>query len=280
MTPDKPKPNNLNNEDKPFIPSVPELETPRKYEYKVLPPDEEAQLVDQLADRKREPVEKKYAVYLVGGDDEAAQLGRALEAEVFGGFFENDESLLEREYGPYEDHSKFLLVIDHENKKAAGVMRLLSNSKAGLKSVNDISQPQWGKTKDELFAENDIKQEDLERAWDIATLAVGEQYRGKTSVASALYHGLYQGSLENGIKEWVAILDDKVLELLEALGLFFNKYKGVGSAPYLGSPGSTPVYANVKSMIDHMSEVDPRSYEYLALGQHDIDKNIDFSEIY
>jgi hypothetical protein len=263
-----------------FEPSTPELEVAPVYEYKELSPEEEARLIDALEAKKREPAEKKYEVFLVDGTAPEAQLGRSLEVEVFGEFFKNDEALMQREYSLYEAHSKFLVVIDHENKKAAGVMRLISNSDKGLKSVNDIAAPPWNKPKDELFAENNIKEEDLVHAWDIATLAVSREYRGKTSVASALYHGLYKGSLENGITEWVAVLDDNVLQLLEALGLFFSKYKDVGSASYLDSPSSTPVYANVKSMIENMSKVEPSSYEYLALGQHGIDKNIDFSEIY
>lgn len=279
MTPDKPKPNDLGSEDRPFTPAVPELERPKTYEYKTLSPEEESKLIDGLVEHKKRPIEKKYAVYFVDGESEAAKLGRALEVEVFGEFFNNDEELMREEYGPYEPNSKFLIVVDHENKKAAGVMRLISDSEAGLKSLNDLTKQPWSKPLDEVFSENDISRHDLPDAWDIATLAVNKDYRGKTSVASALYHGLYKGSVEHGIKEWVAILDDKVLELLEALGLFFERYKGIGSASYLDSPNSTPVYANVEKIINNMSVKNPDAHRYLALGE-DIDKNIDFSEIY
>lgn len=250
------------------------------YEYRALSQIEEARLIDILRSAEHENKDKRYSVHLVDGKSEAAQLGRSLEATVFLEFFSNDEDTMQKAYRPYEEYSRFLLVIDQANNLAVGVMRLVDNSPNGLKSLQDLQHEPWNKPLAKIFAENDIKPAMLDKTWDIATLAVRDGYRGKSEVSSALYHGLYQSSVALGKTEWVAILDDNVMELLEKFSLFFSKYKDVAPGSYLDSPSSTPVYANVHQMVEvRMRNADFGSYEYLALGKHGIRDDIDFSGI-
>lgn len=275
MTPDNPKPINPNDTDKPFVPAAPELEVPKTYEYKILSEAEEIRLVEQLADRRKEPSEKRFAAYLVKGDEEAAKLAREVEVEVFGEFFDNDEGLMRQEYRKYEESSVFIVIVDHKSKKPAGVMRLISNSESGLKSLNDLAGSPWNKPIDEIFIENEISENDLDTTLDIATLAVRKDYRSKTEVSVALYHALRIHTINTETTEFVTILDDKVLELLASIGCHFNKYKGVQSASYLDSPSSTPVYTSYQQMMDRWEADNMDTYKYIALGEG-LTETVDF----
>lgn len=262
--------------DEVILDSGEEVSKVEECEYKELTRDQEEYLVDLLHERKNEPSDKPFGVYLVKSDNKCAQLGREIEVDVFGKFFQFDERLMQEEYGSYEQHSQFILVIDEKEKKPAGVMRLISNSEKGLKSLNDITIDPWNVPLERIFSENDIKSENLDSTWDIATLAVSKEYRGNLLVSSALYHAL-ELTIERSGKDWlVTILDDKVLRLLEALGITFKRYKGVRSASYTGSPASTPVYTTIQDMRETAQKTNPSSYDYLFLGRG-IDKNIDFS---
>lgn len=267
MTPDSPKPDDRKDKEKePFVPAVPELEKPKRYEYKILDSEEEARLVDMLTNRNTQPSEKRYSLYLISSDDPGAALARGLEVEVFGEFFNNDETVMRAEYGPYENSSEFLIVVDNRDKESVGVMRLIHNSDSGLKSINDLTNPPWNKPLNEIFEENDIQQSDLEDTLDIATLAVRKKYRGKTA-ANALYRALYLTTMKENKKEWVSILDDNVLALLEALGIHFKRYQGVGSANYLDSPSSTPVYGNASEIAEHVEMRYPDTHRFVTLGE-------------
>lgn len=274
MTPDNPH-DDLIRKDSEFIPAVQGLEPGKKLDTedsRVQPSyeisdRERLEIVRLLIERKLSPVESRYGVYVVEHDDPAANLGRSVELEIFGEFFQNDEQLMKREYGPYEQNSTFIIVLDEQKGEPAGVMRLISNGQNGLKSLNDIGQPPWEKELDIIFQENDLNPEDLDHIWDIATLAVRKEYRGKTAVSAALYRALYLASEKRKIEYWVAILDNNVLELLAVLGIHFKRYEGVGPASYLGSPESTPVYGNKNEIADRLREDLPDAYAYLALGE-------------
>lgn len=249
-----------------FVPSTPELEVAKVYEYKELSPEEEARLVDVLEGGRKEPRSNRFGVFLVDGEDETAQLARSVEVRVFGEFFKNDEALMQQEYSPYEANSKFLVVLDQDAKKAVGVMRLVTNSEAGLKSINDLAHEPWSKSKAELFAENDIKEADLDSTVDIATLAVIKGYRGQTEVSASLYNALRKYILSIDAQKMVTILDNNVLDLLESIGCHFKKYEGVEAASYLDSPLSTPVYNSYQEMMDQWQSEQPGTYDYIVLG--------------
>src|SRR5207253_1941488 len=95
-----------------------------------------------------------------------------------------------------------------------GVIRLVRNSEAGFKSLNDLGRDPWNIDPQEAAAQN-IPNYDPEKTLDIATLGVSEEYRTGGKVGYALYHALVKYSMEHDIETWVAILDDPVLQRLQ-----------------------------------------------------------------
>ncbi len=224
-----------------------------------------------MESREQSEREKPFGLYVVEPPDPAVELAKQVETEVFGEFFEsNTPEFMEREYGPFEQYSTFLFVVDQQTKQPAGVMRLIRNSEQGLKSVNDLEKPPWSKPLGEVMAENPMSP-DLDHTLDIATFAVLPQYRQKADpsspVSSALYHATIAYSLEHGYTDWVAILDDKVLNgLIQPFGEPFEHYQGLGSETYLDSPASTPVYLNLQRSMDRVQQFDQGTYDFLIKG--------------
>lgn len=277
MAPDNPKPTDPKDQDRKFIPSVPDLaaEAKTNFEYKELTREQETQLIDDLIERKGRDVEKHYGVYVLEANDPASKLARSLEAEVFGAFFNNDPDLMTREYSAYEEASTFLLVVDHEGKKAAGVMRLIGNSPAGFKSLVDLPR-YWGGhygepvQLDQLEAENGLDGWDMDKVWDIATLGVQENYQKKTLTSAVLFHSVYQLSLAAQKENWVAILDKNVLEkVMEPNGIFFNVYKyqdeKLPPKNYLNAL-SYPVFVGIDDAQKGLDSFSPDLHDFLAKG--------------
>lgn len=236
------------------------------FEYTMPDAAETARLLSLLRDRG-EPTDKPYTIYQVHGDDPCARLARAVELEVFQDRFpSNDETLMQKEYGEFED-CDFLLAVDNTTGQPVGVMRLLRNSPSGLKSIIDIENPkhEWKKPLTELFAENDLKEADLDDTVDVATIAVVRSHN-QTDVAPGLYYALRQYILANEIKTIVTILDDIVLVLLESIGCYFKRYDEVGSKPYLDSPASTPCYISYEEMMQIWQSKSPKNYNKIVLG--------------
>jgi hypothetical protein len=188
-----------------------------------------------------------FGVYAFGPDDPASELARSVERDVFLEAFGNTEELLAKEYGPYEAASLFLCVLDHRRRVPAGMMRVLRPSPAGFKSLVDV-EPTWGVGVDDLFARAGLVHEP-ERTWDVATLAVGPEYRGKAAtglVSLALYQSLTLAARRRDIDWFVAIFDVAVLRMIRwKLHMTFAGFRGVAAASYLGSVASMPAWCRL-----------------------------------
>ena len=134
-----------------------------------------------------------FGMYAFTADAPESELARHVEREVFYEFFNNTPELLEAEYGPYEASTLFLCMIDHRRRLPAGVIRLVLPSPAGLKSLGDV-EPVWGHRIDDVLEVMSLGL-DAENAWDVATLAVDSEYRGRATdglVSLGLYQGVAQ----------------------------------------------------------------------------------------
>jgi hypothetical protein len=184
-------------------------------------------------------------VYLFRSADPAAELARHVERVVFMETFGNTPELLVKEYAPYEGASVFLCVVDHLRRVPAGTMRIVLPSAVGFKTLDDAA-PVWGEPVPAMAARTDI---DLTRTWDIATLAVAPEYRGKATmglVSMGLYQALAMASTRYGVAWLLAILDVPVFRMIRwKLRMPMAGFKGVTARPYLGSPASMPVWCNV-----------------------------------
>jgi len=198
-------------------------------------------------------------VYLFRSTDPAAELARHVERVVFLETFGNTPELLTKEYAPYDDASVFLCVVDHLRRVPAGTMRIVLPSPAGFKTLDDAPSV-WGEPVAAMAARTEIDI-DLTRTWDIATLAVAPEYRGKATmglVSMGLYQALAMATTRCGIAWLLAILDVPVFRMIRwRLRMPMAGFQGVTARPYLGSPASMPVWCNVGDTERRLAVSDP-----------------------
>jgi hypothetical protein len=203
----------------------------------------------------------------VPGDPEGAQ-ARQVEERVFLEVFGNTEELLSKEYEPYEPASVLLCVMDRRRDVAAGTMRVLLPSAAGFKSLNDV-QPCWGVSVPDMLQAAGLDMEER-RTWDIATLAVAPEYRGKAAmslVTMGLMQAVTMTAWRLGVDWFVAVLDMPVFRLLRwRLRLTWSGFDGVGPMPYLGSKASIPAWCRISAAKDHLAVEDPDLHALLFEG--------------
>lgn len=221
--------------------------------------DSEVQLQKLIESRRPKDSMRPFGLYILDGQDPAANIARVVEREVLDEFFGNDENEMAAEYSAYDPHSRFILVVDQKERKPAGVMRLISYSEDGFKSLNDLGV--WGITAQEAISQHDI---DVSRTFDIATITAAPNYRSK-QITPRLYWGLYNLSLQEGIKDWVAILDENVRGLLADVGIKSQPICDSQPREYLGSSESTPVIMNVQQVAKGVKQ--ESWLKYLVLGK-------------
>jgi len=174
---------------------------------------------------------------------------REVEAEVFLQAFGNTPEDMEQEYGPYDDRSRFVAVMDDADGSALGTARLILPDDTGtLKTLVDVAGEPW-----QLFVPDSLRAAGLSgrAVWDVGSLAVDRRYRtgaAGSEVVLALCYGLYHFSLTSCAQGLVTILDDRVLRLLRAMGVPWAPMAGATSRYYLGSPASTPCICLVRSL--------------------------------
>jgi len=212
-------------------------------------------------DRRRSP----FGLYLFRSDEPAAELARHVEAEVFDEAFGNTRDLMADEYGPYEGASVFCCVLDHRRGLPVGALRLILPGPAGLKSLVDVEQG-WDRPAARLLAATGLDFE-AGRTWDIATLAVAPGYRDGL-VSQALYQGACTSARRRHVSALVTILDVRVLRLVQSrLARPFRRYEGVGSAEYLDSPASLPVWSDFESWRGRVLHEDPVLHDVVFEGR-------------
>ncbi|GAB7007908.1 hypothetical protein JCM18899A_53870 [Nocardioides sp. AN3] len=194
-------------------------------------------------------------------DPVGVELEAALEceAEVFLSTYGNTTEEFDAEYGPYAADTGFMTVLD-ETGMALATTRFIAPGPAGLKTLNDVARAPWGIDGLRSARAAGI---DPERAWDISTIAV-RRAPGRTSLCSAaLYHGIVTSTRANGIDFAVMIMDARARRLLSAAGLQPNVLPGTGPGEYLGSPQSTPLWANLERMFDQQRRMNPDAHRLM-----------------
>lgn len=212
--------------------------------------------------------DEPFGAYLFPGEAPGADLARHVEREAFLEAFGNTPDLLAREYARYEAGSFFICVIDHLRHLPVGMMRVLTPSPAGFKSLLDV-EPVWGEPAGAVIERTGLDL-DVARTWDIATLAVAKDYRSGASgglVTMGLYQTLTRAAFHCGIDWFVAILDMPVFRILRwRLRMIFAGYEGVGPRPYLGSPASLPAWCDVGLAERRLAEEDEHLHAVLVRG--------------
>ena len=192
------------------------------------------------------------------------EAARECEADIFLRTFGNTREQLQAEYARYEDASFFIVLAD-PNDKVFGVCRLIRPSEAGFKSLNDLAEPPWSIDGERAARAVGV---DLASTWDFATVGVHPDIDSSVRMfaAIALYHGVLTAGRVNDIESVVMIMDDRALQLITAGGITTHRLPGTKSEPYLGSPGSTPVYGNFAEMVDMARRTNPDTYRLIVQG--------------
>jgi hypothetical protein len=111
---------------------------------------------------------------------------------------------------------------------------------------------------------------DRSATWDVATLAVSPEYRGKAKtglVTLGLLQGLTMMAWRLGIEWLIAVLDMPVFRMIRwKLHMSFSGFAGVAAAPYLGSRASLPVWCRVIDGKSRLADNDPILHDLLFLG--------------
>jgi hypothetical protein len=187
---------------------------------------------------------------------------RQCEQDVFLRAFGNTPEQLADEYGPYENQSLFIAVSDDAGY-VYGSCRVILPGPAGLKTLNDIGREPWLVDGERAARAAGV---DPTRAWDIGTLGVREGHRGPNMMVSlGLYHGILKSTYINEVPSMLSVMDDHARRVLGAFDYVYPALPGTGTASYLGSGASTPVYCHA-SMLDVQRQLNPDAYRLLSLG--------------
>jgi hypothetical protein len=168
------------------------------------------------------------------------------------------------EFGPYEDQSSFLVVVDDADE-VRGTMRLIAPGPAGLKTLVEAAREPWCI---DSYRAAEVVGVDPERTWDVATLAVGRGLgRDRLRVTAALYHGLVIAARRNVVASLLMTVDERVRTILSHhFGLITNPLPGATLKPFEGSPASMPVYGHCDQMLQIQRRRYPEAYRLITIG--------------
>lgn len=230
-----------------MVPEVRERENDYQPSYEMAPEDVRQLCSEFISGQENRP-STKFACYLISNETKYSNLGRYVEGTVFNKTFGNSPKVMHDEYGPYEDASTFFVVIDQEASLPVGVMRIIENSEAGLKSLVDLEKTPLAISTEDVCMAYDIN---LDRCADLGTLAVLPEYRGSTAdfvPASLAYRTLYLTVLNNPrFDHVVTVIDENALRNLNFFKFPFRPIFDSEGFSYLDSPKSYAMFAKNSS---------------------------------
>lgn len=199
-------------------------------------------------------------VFDPAGEELAA--AKRCEAQVFADAYGNTAEELDLEYRDYEASTGFMAVLQDDGEAVAS-LRFIGPGPAGLKTLNDVGRPPW--QVDGLRSARSAGV-DPAQTWDIATIAVRRGEGRGGLCAGALYHGIVRAAFANEIDFIVMILDSHVRRMLSGLGLHIHALPGTKAAEYLGSPSSTPLWANLHRGLEQQRHDSPDAHRLIFGG--------------
>lgn len=186
------------------------------------------------------------------------------EAAIFTDYYGNTRAELAAEYGPYEETTAFLAVVEPSGRVGATIRLAAPGGARGPKTLDDIARDPW-RVDGAVAAQ--LAGLDVTRTWDISTIGVRRDAgQGRQQYASALYRGIVLVREANGLDTYTAILDRFALRLQAVVGYENHPLPGTFTGPYLGSPASTPVYAHLGASLERQAALFPRFYRGITLG--------------
>jgi hypothetical protein len=207
-------------------------------------------LTRQLIASSPIPFEQPQVCFRLDGLSEFSDIGRSLEVEVFRDAFEgNDESFFYEQYGRYDASSVFFVTVDVATAEPLGVLRAITPSRAGLKTVNDLERLFPGRVSLNAILESH-RIADLEDIWDVGTVGVPRRFRSSAMATSIqLYRALYVSMMhpDAGARYMISVIDERALRQLKSyLGIPLAPLLGLPPFSYLGSPISEAVVGDTE----------------------------------
>jgi len=190
---------------------------------------------------------------VAGPDEPLAQVGRAVEGQVFEQAFGNDAAVMATEYGPYERQSIFLVVLDRRRGVPAGVARVITGRPREMKTVVD-APPYIGHGADEIIAAHGLHEGTV---WEFATIAVLPAYRGgraALAVSSLIYRTFLLAGRRAGVRHVVAMLDRGGYRNLRLLGVRLIPMCDSEPFAYLGSAETRALYSDFPGIEPSIAE--------------------------
>ena len=122
----------------------------------------------------RDPMQT-WGLYVAANDDSpGAQCGREIERIVFQSAFGYTPTLIEEEYGPYEDQTIWMLIVDHRTGMTVASSRLILGPPQTLKFADDLERF-WNTTWEDLAHADGLMAHS--NYLDVATNSVLEEWR-------------------------------------------------------------------------------------------------------
>ena len=142
------------------------------------------------------------------------------------------------------------------------MLRVIIPSDAGLKSYDDAAT-YFAMNKDRASKQPGM--DDLEKVWDVGTIAVLPEMRNKSGPVSILLErAMYVSAMDNEVQAIVSIIHKKALRKMKSrwlgVGIPFKRLAGTwGSHEYLGSKKSKAVVGYVpefeQKMLHHLNSI-------------------------
>ena len=188
----------------------------------------------------------RFACFAIESTDPFANIARQLEREVFEQSWGNDSVTMKNEFGPYDESSVFFMAVDTHDRVPAGVVRMIRNSPAGLKTIVDLDDGVKSPIApiaipvDEVMRHHGI--DDLDRCWDGATAAIPRRYRRRLAATHVqILRVMALAAMRENIQHFVAVLDAPVVQSrtrrTRATASAVGRYAALHSHGRAGQPG-------------------------------------------
>jgi len=222
-------------------------------------------LADEVVGGAREAM----GVYAFRPDEPRAALALAVEEQVFQETLGDPAAaVIAKEFSPYDHATLLFCVIDQHRRVPAAMLRLIFPSRSGLKTLHDVG-PIWGLSVEELFVRSGFDY-DPNHTWDVATLAIGADYRAAAFqglVTMALCQALSVLGGRLGFPYSVALLHVPVLRMLQwKLHRPFHEFDSLEPRPYLDSPASLPAWMHLGEWHRRLAGRDPVLHVMMTEG--------------
>jgi hypothetical protein len=195
-----------------ILETAPKFEAADSYPRYDMSPEEARELCAEFLLGQEQAPDSQFGCYIFGGSDRFSNLGRFVESSVFYETFGNTPEKMQGEYGPYENASEFIAVIDQDATIPVGVLRTIRSNEAALKSLIDLKNTPLQLQPEDVYEKFGINPD---KCVDVGTLAVLPEYRGSTGQylpTLLLYRVLYREYLNDPDTDHVVTIIDKKAE--------------------------------------------------------------------